>query len=79
MNRAGKKSKGSPAPAGTASHWDNSTSGDILDLSALFHTRVSKHAMDILRQRAAAAAMKPATFGRNLLYRSLGIIKPGSK
>lgn len=78
MNRASKKHKMSPGPVRDYGASETS-SGDILDLSALFHTRVSQHAMDLLRQRAAAAAVKPATFGRTLLYQSLGIIKPGRK
>jgi hypothetical protein len=75
MNRANKRTKGSSGSGQDA----GDTSGDILDLSALFHTRISQQAKEILRQRAAAAAMPPGTFGRHLLYRALGIIKPGVK
>lgn len=47
---------------------------DHLDLSAGFHTRISKEAEALLNQEAIKRGIKPATFGRQLLYRGLGLI-----
>ena len=47
---------------------------DPLDLSVGFHTRISKEAEALLNQEARRRGIKPATFGRQLLYRGLGLI-----
>jgi hypothetical protein len=45
-----------------------------LDLTVGFHTRISKEAEELLHARARARGIKPATFGRQLLYMGLGLI-----
>jgi hypothetical protein len=52
------------------------SSGQVLDLSVPFHTRISAHAMELIKAGAVSEHTKTATHGRNLLYRALGIIKP---
>ena len=45
------------------------------DLSVPFHTRISPAAEQILRQRARASGLRPATWARIELYKILGLIK----
>lgn len=47
-----------------------------LDLTAMFHTRISKRAEDLLRRQAQRRQMKASTYGRELIYMGLGILKP---
>ncbi len=47
-----------------------------LDLSRLFHTRISAEAKRKIAKVAQEAGIAPATWGRQVLYRELGIIKP---
>jgi hypothetical protein len=47
-----------------------------LDLTVPFHTRISARAQELLRERAQATGLKPATWGRIELYRALGLIGP---
>jgi hypothetical protein len=49
-----------------------------LDLTVGFHTRISEEAKELLRKLARESGIKPATCGRQLLYRGLGIIKGGN-
>lgn len=51
-------------------------SRDLLELTVGFHTRISKQAMRMLQDMAREQFVKPATLGRTILYRGLGIIKP---
>lgn len=47
---------------------------DTLDLTVGFHTRISKAAESLLNKEAVKRGIKPATLGRQLLYRGLGLI-----
>lgn len=58
---------------------DAATEPPDADLGRAFHTRISGQADELLRKRARASGLLPATYGRLLLYQGLGLIKGTGK